>query len=127
MNNNKSLPFPKRIKELRLENEWKQADLAKIAQLDKNMISHYETGKYTPSAEVLIKLAEAFDTSVDYFLFENVRRKPLKQKTDQLNNNELDLLMNIKKLTEKEQESITYIINSLVTKNMVKELINQAS
>ncbi|MBR6771452.1 MAG: helix-turn-helix transcriptional regulator [Lachnospiraceae bacterium] len=58
----------KRIKELRQSHHLKQKDLGLQLGLTGAMISLYETGKRTPPADILTKLAQIFDVSVDYLL-----------------------------------------------------------
>ena len=56
------------IKNLREDNDIKQKDLAKILNISQNTYSQYETGKIALTAETLIKLADFYNTSVDYLL-----------------------------------------------------------
>jgi transcriptional regulator with XRE-family HTH domain len=125
--NAQKLPFSTRMRELRKEKGWKQIDLAEKAGIDKNMISYYENGKYIPSADALMKIAEAFDVSIDYLLIENIQKKPLRQKIDLIDSEVVELLMNFNKLTDTEKESLKNIIESLVTKNQITELATRAS
>lgn len=60
--------FAKRLKELRKEKGLSQAKLAEVLFVDKSSIAKYETGKSTPSVDMLIKLAEYFKVSTDYLL-----------------------------------------------------------
>lgn len=119
-----TLPFSKRIKELRSEKHWKQAELAQKANIDRNMISYYENGKYIPSADALVKLADAFDVSVDYFLFEEIQKKPLRQTLDQ---ETVNIVSQINQLTDVEKDSVLNILKSLVMKNKVKDLVSMVS
>ena len=57
-----------RVKELRLEKQLEQQDLAKIIQIGKGSISNWETGRTEPSIEYLLKLADFFEVSIDYLL-----------------------------------------------------------
>lgn len=59
-----------RIKQLRTEKKWTQAELAERLGIRQKQISAYERGTNVPSTEVLIKLAETFDVSLDYLAFE---------------------------------------------------------
>lgn len=72
------MPLGNRIKLLRKEKGCSQDELAKQMGADARQISRYETGKITPSAEALIKLAEVFDVSIDYLLVEGAVRRPLR-------------------------------------------------
>lgn len=62
------------LKELRLERNMKQEDLAKLLGINKNTISKYETGKREPSIDMLIKIADIFDVSVDYLVGRTIAR-----------------------------------------------------
>jgi len=58
----------KRIKELRQGKEIYQEDLGKLISIGQSTIAAYENGRARPSFEVLFKLADFFNTSVDYIL-----------------------------------------------------------
>lgn len=58
--------FPKRLKELRKLRKIKQKDCAYILNINRSTYAGYETGKTKPSYEVLIKLADYFNVSLDY-------------------------------------------------------------
>lgn len=58
----------KRLRELRLEHNLTQKELAKnIGSTDKNIWA-YEKGNATPPADVLISYAKFFNVTVDYLL-----------------------------------------------------------
>lgn len=56
------------LRGLREDRDIKQKDIAKILNVSQNTYSQYETGVISLTAEVLIKLANYFDVSVDYLL-----------------------------------------------------------
>lgn len=60
--------FHEKLKELRLENEMTQKDLAEKLQLSTISIRQYEQGSREPSIEKLLKLAVIFDVSLDDLL-----------------------------------------------------------
>lgn len=60
--------FAKRLKELRLQYELGQAQVARMANVTKNAISTYENGTRQPSFETLIRLAVIYRVSTDYLL-----------------------------------------------------------
>ena len=60
--------FVKRLKELRLQYDLGQAQVAKMANVTKNAISTYENGTRQPSFETLIRLAVIYRVSTDYLL-----------------------------------------------------------
>lgn len=49
--------FGERLKKLRKENKLTQSELAKKLHVSKLIISYYELGNRTPSADILVKLA----------------------------------------------------------------------
>ena len=64
-----------RIRELREEKGLKQVELAGILGVRQNTLSTWETGRYEPDNEMLQKIADYFDVSVDYLL----RKSSIKQ------------------------------------------------
>ena len=61
------MPF-KNLRAIREDNDIKQKDIARHLNVSQNTYSQYETGIISLTAEVLIKLAEYYDVSVDYLL-----------------------------------------------------------
>ena len=55
----------KNIKRLRLLNDMKQKDLAKILSVSPQAISKWESGKNMPDISILPKIAECFGVSID--------------------------------------------------------------
>lgn len=56
------------LKNIREDNDVKQRTLAKHLGVSQNTYSQYENGVISISPEMLIKLADYFDVSVDYLL-----------------------------------------------------------
>ena len=65
-----------RIKELRTENNWSQAELATRLQCAMSSVAMYEKEERKPSLEVLVKLSEIFDCTIDYLLCKSDIRNP---------------------------------------------------
>ncbi|MEM8566963.1 MAG: helix-turn-helix transcriptional regulator [Bacteroidota bacterium] len=59
-----------RIIQLRKAKNWSQEDLAKQINASRVMIGNYERGGNAPSIEVLLKLSNALDVSLDYLVGE---------------------------------------------------------
>ena len=57
-----------RLKELRLERNLTQGDIAKLLNMSKMAVSHWEKGNSEPSIEQLKILAEFFDVTIDYLV-----------------------------------------------------------
>ncbi|TCO79098.1 helix-turn-helix domain-containing protein [Marinisporobacter balticus] len=60
--------FGDRLKELRVEKNLTQEELAKIFNTGKASISHYESNRRMPDAHSIEKFAEFFSVSTDYLL-----------------------------------------------------------
>lgn len=54
-----------RIKVLRAERDWTQADLAERAGISRQAVISIEKYKYTPSLELAFKIAEVFNVSIN--------------------------------------------------------------
>ncbi|HBI91829.1 MAG TPA: transcriptional regulator [Terrisporobacter glycolicus] len=54
-----------RIKVLRAERDWTQADLAEKVGISRQAVISIEKYKYTPSLELAFKIACAFDVSIN--------------------------------------------------------------
>jgi transcriptional regulator with XRE-family HTH domain len=76
--------FPIRLRKLREENGWYQKDVASKLGITVSAYGYYEQGKREASYETLTKLAEIFDTSVDYLLGRTEERHPLGYDPDQV-------------------------------------------
>ncbi len=57
-----------RIRELREDNDIKQKVIADYLGVAQNTYSQYETGILNISVELLWKLADFYDTSIDYLV-----------------------------------------------------------
>ncbi len=62
------MTFGKRLRNLRLEKDLTQAELARLMGLGESTVSFYEADKRKPDFDTLIKLAEHFNVSTDYIL-----------------------------------------------------------
>ncbi len=58
----------KNLRGIREDNDIKQKDIAAYLNVSQNTYSQYETGVISLTAEVLIKLADFYNVSVDYLL-----------------------------------------------------------
>jgi transcriptional regulator with XRE-family HTH domain len=74
-----------RIKILREEFNFTQQDLADRLECSKSVIGLYESETRKPSLEILLKLSEIFDCSIDYILCKTNIRNSGEQINDVLN------------------------------------------
>jgi len=54
-----------RLRELRAEREWSQADLAERLAVSRQTINAIETGKYDPSLPLAFKIARLFELPIE--------------------------------------------------------------
>ena len=54
-----------RLKVLRAERDWSQADLAERLEVSRQTINAIETGRYDPSLPLAFRLAWIFETTIE--------------------------------------------------------------
>jgi putative transcriptional regulator len=54
-----------RLRVLRAEREWSQADLAERLGVSRQSVNAIETGKYDPSLPLAFKIAEVFGAKIE--------------------------------------------------------------
>lgn len=57
-----------RIRELREDHDLTQVQMGKILSCSQRVYSNYERGEFDIPTEILIKLADFYEVSVDYLL-----------------------------------------------------------
>ena len=59
------IPVKSRLKVLRAELDWSQAQLAEALSVSRQTINAIETGKYDPSLHLAFKMAQLFECSIE--------------------------------------------------------------
>lgn len=54
-----------RLKVLRAERDWTQADLAEALEVSRQTVNAIETDKYDPSLPLAFKIARLFDSTIE--------------------------------------------------------------
>ena len=65
-----------RIKNLREDNDLTQKEISKFLNISQVAYSYYELNKRNIPIELLCKLADYYNTSVDYLLYRTNESKP---------------------------------------------------
>ncbi len=65
-----------RIKDLRLEKDISQSNLAKLLNTSQQAVSFYEIGKRDPDIKTLELLSDYFNVSIDYLLCKSDIKNP---------------------------------------------------
>jgi putative transcriptional regulator len=60
-----AVPMKNRLKVLRAENDWTQAQLAKELEVSRQTVNAIETGKYDPSLPLAFKIAKVFGQRIE--------------------------------------------------------------
>lgn len=106
-------PFlPERLRELRAQAGLSQAELADKIGSDARQVSRYENGRVASSLEAVVRIAETFNTSVDYLVTPDAIHRPLHAP-----GNALDArLADLGQLTDDERATILAVIDAITTK-----------
>lgn len=120
----KNMTIAERIKRLRQEQNMTQADLGNKLGVHQKQVSAYERGINVPSTDVLIKLAEVFNVTLDYLAFET-KGQPAK-----LNIQDRELLRRFEvldKLSDNEKNLAKEMLDLIILKNRFQELAGATS
>ena len=60
-----------RLKVLRAERDWSQADLADRLEVSRQSVNAIETGKYDPSLPLAFRIARLFDLQIEQIFSDN--------------------------------------------------------
>lgn len=110
------MPIGERIKQLRGEHRWSQGDLATKIGADAGQISRYENAHIAPSADAIVRIAEALDVSCDYLLVDDAPRRPFRAPDHALG----DRLAGLDELTAEDLTALLHMLDALVAKNRVQ-------
>ncbi len=104
-----------KLRDLRLEKNLKQKEVAKALNIATNTLSQFENNKGRPSLDVLLAFADFFGCSIDYLVgreddFGNVS---VSSSQSDLSKDEKTLLERFRKLGPFERESILVQIDAL--------------
>lgn len=76
--------FASRLKQLRLDKNLRQEQVAKLVGVNKSAISTYENNTRQPSFDILVRLATLYRVSTDYLLgMTNIRSLDLSGLSDE--------------------------------------------
>jgi len=115
----------KRLVELRKEKKLTQEELASIIGISRSALSLYETNKRQPDFQIICRLADYFDVSVDYLLCRTDERRSIKDEIYKSNDAAASILRDpdisavlkdLDYMTEKEKESLLTHLYGIKTK-----------
>lgn len=103
--------FIERLKQLREAKNLTQLRLAMELNVSQETISGYEIGKAVPPAEMLVKLTDTLDTSVDYILGRTDIKSTLR--ASELSEQEAEILTILRKQPEDKRIFVFDLIKGL--------------
>ena len=67
-----------RIQDMRIDSDLSQKKIGEILHISQRSYSHYETGSRNIPIEMLIRLADYYDTTIDYLVGRTDNKEPIK-------------------------------------------------
>jgi transcriptional regulator with XRE-family HTH domain len=112
------MPLGDRLRELRQRRGWSQAQLARKLDVHQKQISGYERGVHTPSVEALVKIAKAFNVSLDYLALD----EHVEQRTTIADRELVERLEAIDKLSEADKATVKAVLDTFIVKSRFQRL-----
>ncbi len=105
------------LKALRLEYGISQQRLADAIQVSQPSINKYENHNIEPDIFILSKLADFFNTSIDYIVGRTDIRRPIEHtEAFHLNDEEMNLILRFRALNERERRCVNTVVETLQEK-----------
>ena len=106
------------LKVLRREYGISQQRLADAIGVSQQSINQYENHSVEPDISVLTRLADYFNTSIDYVVGRTDIRRPIEHtEAFHLNKDESDVVTKYRALKPSEKNCITLMVDTLLQKN----------
>ena len=102
------------LKQIRNKKGLLQTKVAMDLNITQETVSSYETGRVLPSSDMLIKLADYYNTSIDYLLCRTKYDMPIDSiKPDNITDKDFNLLNKIRKLSDSDKDKVEAYIDGL--------------
>ena len=110
-----------KLKKIRKINGLSQVSLSEKINVHSTNIARYETNKQTPSIEVLKKIADFYDITVDYFISDKEEIKPASKIRDKVL---LEKFEKIEEFTPEDKKIIIELIDAFIAKHEMRKLVS---
>lgn len=97
--------FGRKLKELRLEKKINQSELGEIIGISPSTVGMYERDQRFPDKDILGKIADYFDVSIDYLLGRTNEKNP------NVRNSKINIDKNKKDVEDLLEETINQILD----------------
>lgn len=111
--------FGARLKVLRKQKNWAQKELAAKVGLRFQQLNKYESGLNIPPAEMLVKLSDVLDVSVDFLLTGN----PLEDSSPLASSRLFKRFQVLEQLTADDQEIVIKVIDAMIAKQRMESAL----
>ncbi|MBF0227852.1 MAG: helix-turn-helix transcriptional regulator [Desulfobacterales bacterium] len=111
--------FSKKLRQLRLESGLSQKDIADKIGADLQRVSKYERGVVYPTTDIIVKIAEAFQVSIDYLLRDNINKTDNKIENLKLKK----YIEEINNLPEQDLAILTNLLDAYIKRRKFEELM----
>jgi transcriptional regulator with XRE-family HTH domain len=109
----------KQIQGLRKSNNLSQAQLAAKIEVSLTQLQRYENKGVQPPADVLKKLADTFNTSIDFLVYGDAEQKAQQSIKD---NDLLSQFKAVEELDNKDKSTIKDIIDAFIKRSKLKNI-----
>ena len=111
-----------KIRKLRKEKDWTQAQLAEKMSMNMFNINRYENDRVRPRPKLVQKFAEALGVEVD-----ELASDPTQELVNSFRDQELfEQMKTVDRLNEADREALKRIIQAVIIKNQVQSLTRSA-
>jgi transcriptional regulator with XRE-family HTH domain len=110
-----------KLKQTRKLKGISQAELSEKVNVHVTNIARYETNKQTPTIEVLKRIADYYDITVDYFVSEDSEIKPASRIRDKVL---LEKFEKIEDFSDDEKKVVIELIDAFIAKHKIKEMVS---
>lgn len=107
-----------KLQQARKQKGLTQGQLAKKISADIQRISKYERGVLIPTTEIMVKLSDALDVSLDYLLKNGKNRVAGKIRDTEL----IDQFVQVDTLPEKDRHILKALLEAFIKKHRFEEL-----
>ena len=104
--------FPEKLKQLRQARNWSQGMLAKKIGVEANRVSKYERSIMWPTLELLVRISNAFEVSVDYLI-----RDSISEENESSQRKITRRLERLKYLPEADQIVLLHVLDAFIKKS----------
>lgn len=112
----------KKIKAMRKKRGFSQGELAEMVGIATAHLSRLETGRYKPGIEVLKKLGDSLQVSVDYLLSDSDEDFGEVSIQDETFAERIRLLNSLNK---KDREAVIHIVDALLSRKKIQHFLEQ--